>query len=57
MVMLAVRVNGRFEAFVCELFELFVCEEFDTSLKAVSSPLRSGGGVAYTDAAIILSEN
>lgn len=37
---------------IIELFELLWCDELELSLNAVSSPLRSGGGVAYTDAAI-----
>lgn len=47
-------VADRARFFVCDWFELLVCDEFEASLRAVSSPpLRSGGGVAYTDAAIL----
>lgn len=42
----------RFALFV-KLLEQLICDEFETSLRTVSSPLRSGGGVAYTDAAIV----
>jgi hypothetical protein len=44
-----------FGALCCELCELFVCDELEVSLNTdVSSPFKSGGGVAYILAAIIL---